>query len=208
MSKSNGFCVVALLLLGLSSATWAADQAASASESSESKASGGPSIEITELIAQVAKRTGKQFILDPRVRGPVPVAGLDLQRVDYPRLLAILRLNMYATYEAGGAVNVLPDANARQLPTPVTVSVGAQVPDDEWVTVVVQGKSVCAAQLVPVLRPLMPQAAHLAALPQTNSLIISDHAANARKILELFDRLEKQAAALKQNCTESAKSSG
>lgn len=70
-------------------------------------------IEIGELIAKVARRTGKQFIVDPRVRAEVPLIGLDADRVDYPELLAILNINMFATYEAGGLIRVVPDANAR-----------------------------------------------------------------------------------------------
>jgi general secretion pathway protein D len=188
--------------LAWSAAVLAAEGTAQGGGTAEAGVRGGPTVDITEIIGRVAKRTGKQFLLDPRVSGPVLVTGLDLQRVDYPGLLAILRVNQYTAYEANGAVNVVPDANARQLPVPVTTSVSPQTPDDDLVTVVWNAKSVCTAQLVPILRPLMPQAAHLAALPQTNSLILSDHADNARRLLDLAERLEKQAASLKQNCTE------
>ncbi len=53
----------------------------------------------------------------------------------------------------------------------------------------------CVAHAVPVLRPLMPQAAHLAASAQSNTLIISDHAANARRIIDMVERLDKAAPA-------------
>jgi general secretion pathway protein D len=62
------------------------------------------------------------------------------------------------------------------------------------------------AHVVPVLRPLMPQAAHMAAFFQSNTLIISDHAANARRIVDMVERLDK-ASPGDQKCTElSAKS--
>ena len=53
----------------------------------------------------------------------------------------------------------------------------------------------CVAQAVPVLRPLMPQAAHMAADVQSNTLIISDRAANARRIVDMVERLDKAAPA-------------
>jgi general secretion pathway protein D len=194
-----------VVLLALASVATAADETPAVSGT---KADRGPTIDIIEIIDRVAKRSGKQFILDPRVHGPVLLTGLDLQRVDYPQLLGILRMNEFATWESGGAVHVSYDANSRQFPIPVTTSVSPKTPDDEYVTVLVHAKYVCAAQTVPILRPLMPQAAHLAAMAQTNSMLISDHADNARRILDLIDRLDKQAAALKQNCTEpSVKSS-
>jgi general secretion pathway protein D len=152
-------------------------------------------IDIGDLIARVAKRTGKQFIVDPRVRAEVPLIGLDVDRVDYPRLLAILNVHMFATYEAGGVVRVVPDANARQLPIPVTSDVPAKALDDELVTVILTPRNMCAAQAVPVLRPLMPQAAHMASYTLSNTLILSDRAANVRRIVDMVDRLDKASPA-------------
>jgi general secretion pathway protein D len=160
---------------------------ATAAEPAPASASapGYATIEIGELIARVAKRTGKQFIVDPRVRAEVPLIGLDADRVDYPKLLAILNINMFATYEAGGLIRVVPDANARQLPIPVTSDVPAKALDDELVTVMLSPKNMCVMQSVPVLRPLMPQAAHMAAYPLSNTLILSDRAANVRRIVDM-----------------------
>jgi general secretion pathway protein D len=150
-------------------------------------------IDMSELIGKVAKRTGKQFIVDPRVRAVVPKTGLDIEKVDYARLLAILTVHGFAAYESGGVVKIVPDANARQLPIPVTNEVPAKALDDEYVTVMFQAKNMCSAYAVPVLRPLMPQAAHLASFPQSNILVISDHAANARRIIDMAERLDKAA---------------
>jgi len=152
-------------------------------------------IEMIDLIDKVAKRTGKQFIVDPRVRAVVAKAGLDLEKVDYAKLLAILTIHQFAAYESNGVVKVLPDASARQLPIAVTTEIPPTALDDEYVTVMVTAKNMCMAQAVPVLRPLMPQAAHMAAFVQSNTLIISDHAANARRIVDMVERLDKAAPA-------------
>jgi general secretion pathway protein D len=152
-------------------------------------------IEMTDLIDKVAKRTGKQFIVDPRVRAIVPKAGIDFDKVDYAKLLAILSVHQFGTYEANGVVRVVPDANARQMPIPLTNGVPAKALDDEYVTVMITAKNMCVMQAVPVLRPLMPQAAHMAAYGQSNTLIISDRAANARRIVDMVERLDKLAPA-------------
>jgi general secretion pathway protein D len=166
----------------------------------------GPDIEMMDLIDKVAKRTGKQFIVDPRVRALVSHAGLDIDKVDYPRLLAILNVHMFAAYEANGVVRVVPDANARQLPIPVTTEIPPGALDDEYVTVMITAKNMCMAQAVPVLRPLMPQAAHMAAYPLSNTMIISDHVANARRIVDMVERLDKAAPA-GQKCPPDGSSS-
>ena len=172
--------------------------AASAQESSKISASGSD-IEMADLITRFAKRSGKQFAIDPRVRAQVPLAGIDPGQITYDQLLTILGIHQLAVTESGGLLSVVPDAGARQLPTPVHVDKGFKALDHELVTLLLQPKNVCAAFMVPVLRPLMPQAAHLAAEIQTNSLIISDHAVNARRIAEIVEQLDKRGSG-KKDC--------
>jgi general secretion pathway protein D len=180
--------VVALPVLALAAEPTTAPGAAT-------PVAGDYGMELTDLIDKVAKRTGKQFIIDPRVRATVAKAAIDLEKVDYGKLLAILTVHQFSAYEANGVVRVVPDAIARQLPIPVTTEIPPGALDDEYVTVLITAKNMCVAQVVPVLRPLMPQAAHLAAYVQGNSLIISDHVANARRIVDMVNRLDKASPA-------------
>jgi general secretion pathway protein D len=179
------------LVLVLPAAAPAAEETP-ASRVASSQADNFPNLDIRDLIARVAKRSGKQFIVDPRVRAEVPLTGLDVNAVDYGRLLAILSVHQFVAFESGGVVRVVPDAVSRQLPIPVTSEVPAKVLDDEMVSLIVQVKTACSAHMVPVLRPLMPQAAHLAAMPP-NALIVVDRAANARRIVDMVERLDKTA---------------
>jgi general secretion pathway protein D len=181
----------AVALLALPFAVTAQDSAPASGSSSSSRAA-LPSIEIGDLIARFAKRNGKQFILDPRVRAEVPLAGMDPDRIGYDKLLAILSVNYFAAVKQGDWIIVVPDANARQLPTPVYTerNFKAGAPD-EIVTLVLTLKNVCAPMSVPVLRPLMPQAAHMAAFPDTNTLILSDHASNLHRLVTVIEALER-----------------
>jgi general secretion pathway protein D len=54
---------------------------------------------------------------------------------------------------------------------------------------------VAAAQLVPILRPLIPQYGHLAAHPPSNLLIISDRAANVDRMLRIIERIDQESSA-------------
>ena len=91
--------------------------AASAQDSSFKTSAGG--YDIVELISRYAKRANKQVIIDPRVRANVPLAGIDPNNLGYDQLLAILDVNQFAAYDVGGVISIVPDANARQRPTPV-----------------------------------------------------------------------------------------
>src|SRR5262249_50140450 len=85
---------------------------------------------------------------------------------------------------------ILPDANARQIPS-VDLPDHISSTSDEIVTQVVDVKNVNAAQLVPILRPLIPQYGQLAAYPASNILIISDRANNVNRIIRIIRRIDQ-----------------
>ena len=170
-----------------------------AEETSARAVPGGPTIELSELITRVAKKSGKTFVLDPHASFAVPTSGFEIDRVDYPMLLTILRLNGLATIPQNGIISVVPDQNVRQMLTPVITADDPKIADDELVTRIVQARNICVAYAVPVLRPMMPQFAHLAAFPPTNTMFIVDRAGNARRIADMILRLDQQAGS-KQDC--------
>jgi general secretion pathway protein D len=152
-----------------------------------------PSISVFDLIAKVHRKTGRQFVVDPRISGSVILSGLDVDRVDYDALLVILRQQGLVAFERKEIVRIMPDAEARQQPVPIQAADAAATRDEDLVTRLVQVRNACAAQMVPVLRPLMPQYAHLAAYPATNTLIVVDRADNVRRLADLIERLDKAA---------------
>ncbi len=109
----------------------------------------------------------------------------------YEAFLALLQVHQFVAVESGGIIKIVPDANARQMPNrdlPDRVTSGS----DELITQVIAVENVNAAQLVPVLRPLMPQAAHLAAYPPSNILIVSDRASNVSRVMRIIKRIDQQ----------------
>ncbi len=148
--------------------------------------------EIGQVIEAVSAATGKTIIPDPRVRAQVTMLSSTAMTPDafYEAFLALLSVHQFIAVETGGIIRILPDANARQIPSkdlPDRVSSTS----DELVTQVVSVQNVSAAQLVPVLRPLMPQAAHLAAYPSSNILIISDRANNVNRVMRIVRRIDQ-----------------
>ena len=107
----------------------------------------------------------------------------------YEAFLSILQVHGFVAVPSGDTIKIIPDANARQVPAndlPGRVSSTS----DEIVTQVVAVKNVSAAQLVPILRPLIPQYGHLAAYPAANMLIISDRASNVNRIVRIIQRID------------------
>jgi general secretion pathway protein D len=150
--------------------------------------------EITQLIEAVSAATGKSFIIDPRVKAQVTwISGAGTSMTPeqfYQGFLSVLQVHGFVAVPAGTQIKVLPDANMRQLPgddLPSRVSATS----DELVTQVVTIKNVSAAQLVPVLRPLMPQSAQLQAVVGANMLVISDRASNVNRMARIIARIDQ-----------------
>jgi len=108
----------------------------------------------------------------------------------YQVFLSILKVHGYAAVPSGEVIKIVPDVNAKQdgIPTTTDRNPGR---GDQMVTRVVQVDNVAAAQLVPILRPLVPQQGHLAAYPATNVLIISDRAINVERLVSIIRRIDQ-----------------
>lgn len=149
--------------------------------------------DIVQIAEAVGAATGKNFILDPRVRAQVTMLSSTPLSPDgfYEAFLSILQVHSFVAMPAGNNIyKIVPDATARSMP-------GDDLPDrvsrtsDEIVTQVIQVKNVNAAQLVPILRSLVNQNGHLAAYPPSNILIISDRAANVNRIQRIIGRIDQ-----------------
>jgi len=144
--------------------------------------------DINAFIGTVAEITGKNFIVDPRVKGKITIISSDKNLSSsqvYQVFLAVLQVHGFAVLPAGSVMKIVPDADAKNSNT---LSKGK---GDEIVTQVISVEHIDAAQLIPILRPLVPPQGHLAAHTQTNTLIISDRAGNIDRLLEIIKTLDE-----------------
>jgi general secretion pathway protein D len=135
--------------------------------------------------------TGRNFIVDPRVKGRVTVISSRPMEADelYQVFLSVLDVHGFAAVPGKNVTKIVPGVNAKQDAVPTVGRTGEQT-DGQTVTRVIQVSNVAAAQLVPILRPLMPQEAHLAAYAPTNVLIASGTAANIDRMVDLIRRID------------------
>ncbi len=143
--------------------------------------------DISSVISTVSEMTGKNFIVDPRVKGRVTVISSRPMAADeiYQVFLSVLNVQGFAAVPGKNVTKIVPKVNAKQDAVPTYGGRG-----DQSVTRVIQVDNVTAAQLVPVLRPLLPQESHLAAYAPTNVLIISSTAANVQKVMRLIRSID------------------
>ncbi|MEJ2692076.1 MAG: type II secretion system secretin GspD [Candidatus Thiodiazotropha sp.] len=148
--------------------------------------------DIEALIKTVSEHTGKNFVIDPRVKGKVTVISAHpMEREEfYQVFLSILEVHGFSTIPSGNLIKIVPDVKAKQAGIPTVDGLNG-LPGDQVVTRIIQVKNVTAAQLVPILRPLIPQEGHLAAYPNTNVLIISDRRQNVDRLLKIIEQIDQ-----------------
>jgi general secretion pathway protein D len=147
--------------------------------------------DIDAVVRAVSEMTGRNFVVDPRVKGivnivsarPVPRAAV------YPTLLSALRLQGFAAIEGDGVTKIVPEADAKQQGSPV-VAGGSAGSGDRLVTAVYALKYESATQLVNILRPLITPNNAIAALPSANVLVITDYAENLKRIDKIIASLD------------------
>ena len=146
--------------------------------------------DIQALIATVSEITGRNFIVAPNVQGKVTVVSGRPMKPDeiYDVFLSVLRVHGYAAVPSGSMIKIVPEAQAQQDGSSGIGAAGRS--SDEVITQIVPVKHIAVTELLPVLRPLMPQGAQLIANGSSNSLVISDRASNVARIMDIIRRID------------------
>ncbi len=194
--KNNGYRMRMLALAVACALTWGAAPAQQQQAQGQQQTTITPAFrdaDLTQIIEAVSQITGKTFIVDPRVRAQVTILSSTPMSPEafYETFLSILQVHGFVAVPSGNSIKIIPDANARQLPGDADLPDRVNGSSDEFITQVIGVRNVSAAQLVPVLRPLIPQYGHLVAYPPSNMLIISDRASNVKRMMRIIQRIDQ-----------------
>jgi general secretion pathway protein D len=143
---------------------------------------------IRDFIDQVSEISGESFIVDPRVKGQVTVVSkkpITLSEV-YQLFLSVMATHGYTVLSQDGYARVIPNAEAK-------AEADTGRPSGERLeTRMIQIQHSSANELIPLIRPLVPQYGHMAAVSTANALIISDRSANIDRIEDLIRQLDQK----------------
>ena len=146
--------------------------------------------DIREFVTQVAEITGETFVVDPRLKGEVTVISstpLNAEGI-YELFLSVLRVHGFIASPSGDVIRIQQSATGKQ--TPGLNDQLAQVAPEELVTRVIAAQNVESTELVKILRPLIPQYGHIAAVAQPNIVIVSDHADNILRLMRIIEQID------------------
>jgi len=150
--------------------------------------------DIRTVIKWVAEQTQKNIIVDPRVKGKLSVLSSSAMTMDeaYQVFLAALDVYGFAVVESGNNLKILPNAQARSSGLPLVESFAQDEEQNaDFVMNVIKVNNISANEVVTILRPLVPQTGHLAALSSSNSVIIADRVNNITRLANLIKHVDE-----------------
>ncbi|MDR3478875.1 MAG: type II secretion system secretin GspD [Gammaproteobacteria bacterium] len=150
--------------------------------------------DILSIINEVSLETGKNFIVDPRVSGKISLISSKPLKPNevYQVFLSVLGLLGYSAIPSGNVVKIVPNVESTEMATHVATN---QSPGrgDEIVVRVIPLENVSAAQLLPIVRPMLPQWSNISAYTPGNVLILIGHASNLQRILSVIQNIDSAA---------------
>ncbi len=150
--------------------------------------------DIEGVVKAVSEITGKNFVIDARVKGVVNIVSAKpmSRSLVYEVFLSALRLQGYAAVEDQGIVKILPESDAKLHRTPTFgPDETPRASGDRMQTQVFTLKYESAAQLVPTLRPLIAPNNTITAYPGSNALVITDYASNLQRIAKIIESVDQ-----------------
>jgi len=154
--------------------------------------------DILSIINEVSQETGKNFVVDPRVSGKISlVSSKPLKQHEvYQVFLSVLGILGYSAIPSGNVVKIVPNMESGEQTTPVLSKGsggGKGTKGEEVVVRVIPLENVSATQLLPILRPMLPQWSNISAYTPGNVLIILGRASNLDRILTIIQDVDKAA---------------
>jgi general secretion pathway protein D len=152
--------------------------------------------DIRAVIAEVSRITGKNFVIDPRVQGKIsivsstPMSDKELYQV----FLSMLQVSGYAAIPSGDIIKIVPNIDAKTQSPDLLSQLKNPPQGDDMMVQVIPVHYVPAEQLVPVLRPLMPQWSSVSAYAPSNMLILSGRASNIKQLASIIKQVDSSSA--------------
>ncbi|MDZ4083727.1 MAG: type II secretion system secretin GspD [Bdellovibrionales bacterium] len=151
-----------------------------------------PNAEITDVIKAIGQLTGKNFIIDPGVRGKISIIAPSKVTVAeaYKAFLAALAINGFTVVPYGKFLKVKASRNAQR--DSIETYTGAYAPtSDIYITRIIHLKHISAEEVNKRLRVLPSKDGEMTPYEPTNSLLITDYGANVERMMKIIKELDR-----------------
>jgi len=148
--------------------------------------------DILSVINEVSQETGKNFIVDPRVSGKISlISSKPLKQSEvYDVFLSVLGILGYSAIPTGNVIKIVPNMESGENATRIATN-SSPGKGDEVVVRVIPLENVSASQLIPVLRPMLPQWSNISAYTPGNVIILLGRASNLERIHTIIQDVDR-----------------
>jgi len=154
--------------------------------------------DIKVVIKAISELTGKNFVIDEKVRGKITIISptkIPLDEV-YHVLQSILEVKGYTTVPAGEVIKVIPsrEAKGKSIETRVGREARKISPEDKIITQIIPLEHAVCDQVRSLLTPLISPGGNLITYPPTNTVIATDVSSNIRRMMTIVEEIDRKPA--------------
>ena len=149
-------------------------------------------VDINVLVKFISEMTGKNFIVDQRVKGKVTIISPSKISVDeaYRVFESVLEVHGYTTVEAGKIIKIVPAPDARSKNIETRLREESSVAEDKVVTQLIPLKYANPSEVKKLLSPLVSKSSVILDYPPTNMLIVTDVYSNIKRLQKIVETID------------------
>ncbi len=149
-------------------------------------------VDINVFIKFISELTGKNFIVDNKVKGKVTVISPSKISVKeaYKVFESVLEVHGYATVEAGKVIKIIPSPEARTKNIETLLKERAVSPEDKIITQIITLKYADASEIKKLFAPLISKSSVILAYSPTNMLIVTDFHSNITRLIRIIKAID------------------
>jgi len=153
-------------------------------------------VNIEVFVKFISELTGKNFIIDEKVKGKVTIVSPKKIPVEdvYKVFLSVLEINGFATVPVGDMIKIVPSSIAREKGLETRYKKDGSGADDRMVTQIITLERSNPDEVKRVLDPIIPKTSSVLSYAPANLLIITDYLSNVRRMQEIVKALDVEGA--------------
>ncbi len=150
-------------------------------------------VDINVFIKFISELTGRNFVVDQRVKGSVTINSPGQISLDeaYQVFESVLEIHGYSTVPAGEVVKIVPATDARSKSVATSIAKPEASPSDHIVTQLIPLNYASATEMRRLLAPLVSKSSVILAHKKTNTLIITDVQSNIQRLMRIIEVVDK-----------------
>ena len=153
-------------------------------------------VNIEVFVKFISELTGKNFIIDDKVKGKVTIYSPKKIRLRdvYKVFLSVLEINGFATVQVGDMIKIVPSAVAREKSVETRTKKDGLESDDRVVTQIISLERANPDEVKRVLDPIVSKTSSVLSYPPAGVLIVTDYLSNIRRLQEIVKELDVEGA--------------